>query len=79
MPDVSIHTQTSGMLKVSWHLQAGHFGLAPFDPAGIRDSYNQQAEVGLLQSECLPHHDRCSGICLHALIEDDINEGLSCA
>lgn len=25
--------------------EAGHFGLAPFDPAGIRDDYNRQAEV----------------------------------
>jgi hypothetical protein len=26
-------------------MQAGHFGLAPFDPAGANSDYNRQAEV----------------------------------
>lgn len=25
--------------------QAGHFGLAPFDPVGLTTDYNRQAEV----------------------------------
>lgn len=28
------------------NLQAGHFGQAPFDPAGLTDDYKRQAEVG---------------------------------
>jgi hypothetical protein len=31
-------------------MQAGHFGLAPFDPVGLSSDYNRQAEVRPLLS-----------------------------
>ena len=47
-------------------MQAGHFGQAVFDPAGLTDDYTRQAEVtmfAILQS-CLVTHfggvDQCS-------------------
>jgi hypothetical protein len=39
-------------------MQAGHFGLAPFDPVGLTTDYNRQAEV-CFRFRDLPMHAGC--------------------